>query len=260
MSQVNRVSPLLKMRDTATLFCNRIIGMSAHSNPFVRGIGEVLGVALVLLSLAWILCVEMPAKVAGRLVMCVVILCVATTVFSQRGTGSNPAAVASAPADTMFAPALTVIQPPVNKTNLFYNVGLVWDAAPSALTTGYRIRYGTNTAGAFTHSVTTTNTFCTVSNLAFKPTWYFQAFTLMGTNISEGSNIVQVQPPLEAGFVLSAVFPLYSSSNLVNWVTNKIVTLVLTNPPGHTYFRSHLRQLDYQWTNNQIALRPFPKL
>lgn len=200
------------------------------------------------------------------------ILCLCVSVvngFAQRGVGTtlSPIASSPSPAATMFAPALTVIQPPVNKTNLFYNIGLVWDAVPSALTTGYRIRYGTNTSSAFTNVVDVSRVLtnaatqsCTVSNLAFKPTWYFQAFTLWGTNVSEGSHIVQVQPPLEAGLVLSAVFPLYSSSNFVNWVTNKIVQLVLTNPPASTFFRSHLRQIDYQWTNNQIALRPFPKL
>ena len=36
--------------------------MSSHTNPFARGVGEVLGVTIVLLSLAWILCVEMPLK------------------------------------------------------------------------------------------------------------------------------------------------------------------------------------------------------
>jgi len=198
------------------------------------------------------------ARISRRLdipVGCFVLLC-ATDCFAQRGTGANPSAVVVAPAVTMFAPALTVVKPPVNKTNLFYNIGLVWDSVDHALVTGYRIRYGTN-AASLTNTLSTVNTFCTVSNLAFKPTWYFQAFTLYGTNSSEGSHIVQVQPPIEAGFVLSTVFPLYSSSNLVNWVTNKIVTLVQTNPPGMSYFRSHLRQLDYQWTNNQIRLRPF---
>ena len=186
-------------------------------------------------------------------------LFIATSAVAQRGVGTTLSPIASIPSSTvtMFAPALTVVNPPVNKTNLFYNIGLVWDAVPSALTTGYRIRYGTNTASAFTNSITTTNTFCTVSNLAFKPTWYFQAFTLYGTNMTEGSNIVQVQPPIEAGFVLSAVFPLYTSTNGVNWITNKIVTLVQTNPPGKMFFRSHLRQMDYQWTNNQIRLKPF---
>jgi hypothetical protein len=163
----------------------------------------------------------------------------------------------------MFAPALTVVAPPTPKTNLFYNIGLVWDSVANPLTTGYRIRYGTNVASGMTNFLevssvlTNTATSCTVSNLAFKPTWYFQAFTLYGTNVSEGSNVLPIQPPIEAGFVLSTVFPLYSSTNGVNWITNKIVTLVQTNPPGMSFFRSHLRQLDYQWTNNQIALKPF---
>jgi len=184
------------------------------------------------------------------------VLLFALDCFAQRGTGANPAAAVVAPSVTMFAPALTVVKPPVNKTNLFYNIGLIWDSVDHALVTGYRIRYGTN-AASLTNTLSTVNTFCTVSNLAFKPTWYFQAFTLYGTNSSEGSHIVQVQPPIEAGFVLSTVFPLYSSSNLVNWVTNRIVTMVQTNPPGMSFFRSHLRQLDYQWTNNQIRLKPF---
>jgi hypothetical protein len=181
----------------------------------------------------------------------------ATCSFAQRGTGANPAVVTAAPAAApMFAPALTVIAPPTPKTNLFYNIGLMWDSVVNPLTTGYRIRYGTNTL-TLTNNITTTNTFCTVSNLAFKPTWYFQAATLYGTNQSEWSYTVQVQPPLESVFTLSAVFPLYSSANGVNWITNKIVTLVQTNPPGMSFFRSHLRQLDYQWTNNQIVLKPF---
>lgn len=159
----------------------------------------------------------------------------------------------------MFAPALSAVQPPTRATNFAYNIGLTWDAVPHGLTTGYRIRYGTNIGSAFTNTVTTTNTFCTISNLAFRPTWYFQAFTLYGTNISEGSHILPIQPPIESGFVLSTVFPLYTSTNGINWITNKIVTLVQTNPPVNTFFRSHFRQLDYQWTNNQIALKPFLK-
>jgi hypothetical protein len=169
------------------------------------------------------------------------------------GTQMAAPVVAAAP---MFAPMLSVVAPLTPKTNLFYNIGLTWDAVPHALTTGYRIRYGTNVT-QMTNAVTTTNTFCTVSNLAFKPTWYFQAATLYGTNQSEWSYAVQVQPPLEAVFTLSAVFPLYTSSDAVNWITNKVVTLVQTNPPGMTFFRSHLRQLDYQWTNNQLVLKPF---
>jgi hypothetical protein len=187
-----------------------------------------------------------------------VLLASAICSFAQRGTGANPvasAAVVVAPV-TLFAPALSAVVPPTPKTNLFYNIGLTWDAVPHPLTTGYRIRYGTNVT-QMTNAVTTTNSFCTVSNLAFKPTWYFQAFTLYGSNVSEGSNILPIQPPIEAGFVLSTVFPLYSSSNAVNWITNKIVTLVQTNPPGMSFFRSHLRQLDYQWTNNQLVLKPF---
>jgi len=177
---------------------------------------------------------------------------------AQRGVGTTLTAVAPASAPVaMFAPALAAVAPPTLKTNLFYNVGLTWDSVFSPLITGYRIRYGTNTTFALTNSTTTTNTFCTVSNLAFKPTWYFQAFTLYGTNVSEGSNVLPIQPPIETGFVLSAVFPLYTSTNGVNWTTNKVVTLVQTNPPSNMFFKSHLRQLDYQWTNNQIRLKPF---
>jgi hypothetical protein len=198
----------------------------------------------------------------------IVLLASAICSFAQRGTGSNPAAVTAAPAQTstMFAPALSVIVPPTTKTNLFYNIGLVWDSVVNPLTTGYRIRYGTNIASGMTNFVVvsrvvtnaaTATESCTVSNLAFKPTWYFQAATLYGTNQSEWSYAVQVQPPLEAVFTLSAVFPLYSSTNGVNWITNKIMTLVQTNPPGMSFFRSHLRQLDFQWTNNQLSLKPF---
>jgi hypothetical protein len=185
------------------------------------------------------------------------VLLLATTCFAQRGQGILLPALAPAPVVSLAAPALSAVAPPANKTNLFYNLGLTWDA-PASVVTSYRIRYGTNSAAAFlTNTVNTTNTFCTVSNLAFKPTWYFQAHSLAGTNISEGSNILPVQPPLEGVFVLSTIFPLYTSTNNVNWITNKIVTLVQTNPPGMSFFRSHMKQLDYQWTNNQMALKPF---
>jgi hypothetical protein len=205
---------------------------------------------------------------AALCVLSLAVLCLVSGAFAQRGTGSNPAAVTAAPAQTstMFAPALSVIVPPTPKTNLFYNIGLVWDSVVNPLTTGYRIRYGTNIASGMTNFVVvsrvvtnaaTATESCTVSNLAFKPTWYFQAATLYGTNQSEWSYAVQVQPPLEAVFTLSAVFPLYSSTNGVNWITNKIMTLVQTNPPGMSFFRSHLRQLDFQWTNNQLSLKPF---
>ena len=196
-----------------------------------------------------------------------VLLMSVTCSFAQRGTGANPVAVTVATvSQPMFAPMLSVIAPPTPKTNLFYNIGLVWDSVVNPLTTGYRIRYGTNIASGMTNylvvssvltNTATETTSCTISNLAFRPTWYFQAATLYGTNQSEWSYTVQVQPPLESVFTLSAVFPLYSSTNAVNWITNKIVTLVQTNPASMGFFRSHLRQLDYQWTNNQLSLKPF---
>lgn len=202
-----------------------------------------------------------PAPILPALAIGLTLLLASTNCsFAQRGTGANPAAITAAPAQTSFAPALSAVAPPAHKTNLFYNLGLVWDASPDAGTTGFRIRYGTNTGSAFftnTLTLAGTNTFCTVSNLAFKPTWYFQVFALSGTTVSEGSNILPVQPPIETGFVLSTVFPLYTSTNAVNWITNKVVVLSVTNPPANSFFRSHFRQLDYQWTNNQIRLKPF---
>jgi hypothetical protein len=186
-----------------------------------------------------------------------VLLASGTRCEAQRGTMAF-VTPSPAPAVTMFAPALSAVTPPTRATNFAYNLGLSWESSFDPRITSYRIRYGTNTTSAFTNTITTTNTFCTISNLAFKPTWYFQAFTLYGTNVSEGSNILPVQPPIESGFVLSTVFPLYTSTNGANWITNKVVTLVQTNPPSNTYFRSHFRQLDYQWTNNQIRLKPFP--
>jgi hypothetical protein len=204
-------------------------------------------------------CPNLSTKLQHATISLIVLLASAICSFAQRGTGANPVAaapVAAAPVVTMVAPALSAVEPPTPKTNLFYNIGLTWDSAPSVFITGYRIRYGTNVT-QMNNAITTTNTFCTVSNLVFKPTWYFQAFTLYGANVSEGSNILPVQPPIESGFVLSTVFPLYTSTNGVNWITNKIVTLVQTNPPGMSFFRSHYRQLEYQWTNNQIRLKPF---
>lgn len=197
-----------------------------------------------------------PLSVPLGLIVAIVLLLSGTRLEAQRGTMAFVTPV-SAPAVTMFAPALSAVQPPTRATNLAYNVGLTWDSAPLS-GVSYRIKYGTNIGSAFlTNTVTTTNTFCTISNLALRPAWYFQAFSMLGTNVSEGSNILPIQPPLEAAFVLSTVFPLYTSTNGINWITNKIVTLVQTNPPGMSFFRSHFRQLDYQWTNNQIALRPF---